>query len=152
LEELWRSRVVDYSFTDQLNFVRQVVRPPRGATRDAETRETTQLRVEPRKLVASIIAMVVVALTLSLLSRRREERPHPATTFLTNLERRLTAAHIERHEREDVEALAKRLVQDHHPLATAVGRATRRYLEARFGKLAMSAGEARALLDAVHPK
>jgi uroporphyrinogen-III synthase len=68
------------------------------------------------------------------------------------LERRLAAAHIPRHANEGIEALARRLDTSQHPRAAAVSRATRRYLEARFGDRPLPPAEARALLDAVHPK
>jgi hypothetical protein len=151
LEEFWRSRVVDYSFTDQLQFARQLVRPPRGASsRDDADFPGGRGEGFPRRAAAAVVAMVVTALAWGVLTRRRAARPHPASTFLSKLEQRLAAANIPREAQESIEALARRLEVTQHPGASAVGRATRRYLEARFGARPLGAGEARALLDAVH--
>jgi transglutaminase-like putative cysteine protease len=151
LEEFWRSRVIDYSFTDQLQFARQLVRPPRGASsRDDDEPPTGRREGLPRRAAAAAGAMALTALAWGLLSRRRAARPHPAASFLAKLEQRLDQAHIVREAHESIEALARRLEVAQHPSASAVGRATRRYLEARFGARPLGAAEARTLLDAVH--
>jgi hypothetical protein len=75
--------------------------------------------------------------------RRRE---HPASTFLTELEHRLDALAVHRNADEDLEALTRRLAAEGHQLAPPLQKATRRYLEARFGARPLSRDERRALL------
>jgi transglutaminase-like putative cysteine protease len=152
LEELWRTRVVDYSIVDQWNFVRELVRPPRGAEGDAE-REQPVARGTPRlqPLAAAVLTAVSVFIAWRRLSRPRPSR-HPAAGFLARLERRLDDVGIRRDAQEDVEALARRLTSEGHPLATAVSKATRRYLEARFGGRPLGRGEEQRLLGNIAPE
>jgi hypothetical protein len=82
-------------------------------------------------------------------SRRRDTRPHPAASFLDELERHLERAHIARQDGEGLEELSRRLAARQHPASAALSKATRRYLEARFGQRPLSSTERRALLTAL---
>lgn len=150
LEELWRSRVVDYSLTDQMSFVRGLVRPPRGQTADeAAHQQGRHAPVPLRPLGAALVAAVLTWLLSRRLTRAAGPRPHPAAAFLDAIELRLRAARIAREEGEELEELSQRLSRARHPAAPALKRATRRYLEARFGARPLARGEERALLAAL---
>jgi transglutaminase-like putative cysteine protease len=151
LEEAWRSSVMDYSFIDQASFVRNLVRPPRAAAEGEATGPAAQWRLPSgRRLGAGLAVAATLALGAWLLTRPRQ-RVHPATTFLLQLEERLRRASLARGEAEDLEALGRRLAVTRHPLQGPVGRAIRRYLEARFGGRPLGKGEAEVLLRAVAP-
>ena len=66
-----------------------------------------------------------------------------------DVERKLDGLEVRRREGEDLEALSHRLQREHHRLAEPVGRAARRYLEARFGQRPLSKDERRSLLAAL---
>ncbi len=148
LEELWRSKVVDYSIIDQWQFVKQLVRPPAGSK--ANENEAPAERPTTRTPTRAIFGAIVSAALVWLVWRRfsRVERSHPASGFLTELERRLDTLKLRRRD-EDLEALSRRLVSEHHQLAAAVSLATRRYLEARFSDRPLTPKERRSLLDAL---
>jgi hypothetical protein len=146
IEEAWRNRVVDYSFVDQVQFVRNLVRPPQRAER--ESSNTTQPPFTlPWRGLASAAAGVVAYLLVRRLQQR--ERLHPAASFLARLEGRLAQLQVPRLEGEHLEELSTRLTRGHHPLAAPLEQATRRYLEARFGARALTDDEQRRLLDAL---
>ncbi len=146
LEELWRTRVVDYSFSDQWDFVRGFIRPPRGAG-GGEEEATTQTVTTKRPTKALFFALGAAALAWLLWRRFAGRAPvHPATDFLVQLEAQLAAAQLGRREGEDVEALARRLRDEQHHLSAPVTRAVRRYLEARFAGRPLRDAERRALL------
>jgi transglutaminase-like putative cysteine protease len=154
IEELWRARVVDYSIIDQWTFVRNLVRPPRGSRDDgAEPEAATSVTRRPssRALLAGLLAA-----GLFFAAWRRFTRPrapeHPAATFLARLERRLAEAQVARREGEDLEALAHRLSAEGHRLAPGVAKATRRYLEARFGQRPLTRAEEAQLLAGLGPE
>lgn len=149
LEEVWRSRVVDYSILDQVGFVRSLVRPPREQERTAEQPGGDSGPVPVRQLAAAIAAALVTFWIWRRLSRRLDRRPHPAAAFLDEIERRLQRAHIPRQDGELLEELSNRLSAAHHPAAPVVAKTTRRYLEARFGRSPLTRGERKALLDAL---
>jgi transglutaminase-like putative cysteine protease len=145
LEMQWSSRVVDYTIQDQVNFVRGLVRPPRPAQEEAPAPEALPQRAIP-------VAMAVTLSVLGLgwwLTRKRPGAPHPAAAFLDELDGALAHAGVSRQPGEPTEELAQRLARTAHPLAAPVGRATRRYLEARFGAQPLSKAERQALLAAV---
>ena len=148
LEELWRNRVVDYSFSDQWGFVRDLIRPPRGSANDAEAAPLQQptTRRPTRALYAAVAVGVLVLLLWRRFGRRTVE--HPATGFRTELERRVDALKL-RGPDEELEALARRLNAQRHPLAAPIDQAVRRYLEARFGGRPISPAQRRALLEAL---
>ncbi|MEW5738848.1 MAG: DUF3488 and transglutaminase-like domain-containing protein, partial [Myxococcota bacterium] len=150
LEELWRSRVVDYSLIDQVSFVRNLVRPPRGQTAEEQSPQhgpTQQIPVRP--LLAGLGAAVLTWLVWRRLARRLGQRPHPAAGFLDDVERRLERAHIARQEGEELEELSRRLSARGHRVAPLLEQITRRYLEARFGARPLPRAERRALLTAL---
>ena len=149
LEELWRQKVLDYALMDQVTFVRNLVRPPRGSrasSADDEVRRPAPLAT-PRALLIGVAATMAVALAVRLLRRRQHE--HPATSFLDRLEARLARASVAQSPTEPIEELSLRLTAEKHPLAPAVARASRRYLEARFGGRALSKADESALLEAI---
>jgi hypothetical protein len=91
-------------------------------------------------------------LGLWLLVRRggRGKKPvHPAATFLAAVEAKLQVAQITKADTETLEELSLRLSSTAHPLAPALQKATRRYLEARFGERPLSREEQAALLGAL---
>ncbi|MDX2015449.1 MAG: DUF3488 and transglutaminase-like domain-containing protein [Myxococcaceae bacterium] len=142
LEEWWRKRVLDYSFQDQFQFVRGLVRPPPGAGRD-EPPDASDEAVTPARWGPVALAVVgSIALAIALTRRRRV---HVASSFLAAVEARLTAAGVDPRE-APLEELSLRLAQRGHALSAPLARATRRYLEARFGNRPMGAEERRALL------
>ncbi|MDP1828348.1 MAG: transglutaminaseTgpA domain-containing protein [Archangium sp.] len=154
LEELWRARVVDYSLVTQWDFVRQLIRPPQNASSDDDDRPDPGKPGKERTPTRALVFAVGAGL-LSWLAWRRltgpASRRHPAAGFLSDVERKLAALKINRRGDEDLEALSQRLRAEHHHLAEPVGRATRRYLEARFGQRPLSKAERRALLAALEP-
>lgn len=146
LEELWREKVVDYSIIDQWQFVRGLVRPPKNAKPDDDdpTVGAPQTRTPTRAIIAAVGAATLVWLVFRRLTRKT--RPHPATSFLVDVERRVDALTLRRRG-EDLEQLSRRLTEEHHRLASAVATATRRYLEARFGTKPLDAKERRLILE-----
>ncbi len=151
LEELWRSRVVDYSIIDQWNFVRGLIRPPNNAgAGDDERPEPTasRTRTPTRAIVVALAAALLTWVVWQRLTRRRAAT-HPAADFLGELERKLQEAQIAFLPGEDIEQLPQRLRRQHHRLAEPIGRASRRYLEARFGGRPLSKAERRELLNAL---
>ncbi len=150
LEELWRSRVIDYSLIDQIAFVRGLIRPPTAREVTAEAPEAQGARPLPLRRLAGAIAAGLVTLALwRRLARRREQRAHVAASFLAEVERRLDAAHLARAGDERLEELSRRLTAAGHPAAAALAQATRRYLEARFGRRPLAKAERRSLLRAL---
>ena len=151
LEDLWRARVVDYSIINQWDFVRQLIRPPGSSAADDDGPEPGQASTQ--KTPTQAIFGAVTAGLLAWLLWRRVTGPaslrHPASGFLTQLERKLDGLQIHRHAGEDLEALSHRLMAEQHRLAVPLGRATRRYLEARFGARPLSKDEGRNLLAAL---
>jgi protein-glutamine gamma-glutamyltransferase len=143
VEAWWRQRVVDYSFQDQFEFVRNLVRPPRGLPRDEAPAPDEPARVDVKAVAGGVLALVAVGLLV--VWRRRRVARHPARTFLEAIEARLAHAGIDPR-REPVEELAHRLTAEHHPLGPPLLAATRRYLEARFGNRPLEPTERRALL------
>ncbi len=151
LEELWRARVVDYSIIDQWDFVRGLVRPPRGASRDEPSERAATSAPPPRAVLAGLGAAL-----LFFVAWRRLTRPrlavHPAASFRAQLERRLQDARVVPEDGEELEDLARRLTREGHRLAQPLEHATRRYLEARFGQRPLAAGEAARLLAPLAPE
>lgn len=145
LEEWWRSRVVDYTFRSQIDLARSLVRPPRNAELDTPEPAASPAPTLKRwwgPLLAGVVALALVA----AFRRRSTERPHPAASFLADLEAGLRRAGIREIDAEPIEEVAAHLTARQHPLAPAVTRACRRYLEARFGGKPLPLDERRALL------
>ncbi|MFZ5442943.1 MAG: transglutaminase TgpA family protein, partial [Myxococcota bacterium] len=152
LEELWRSKVLDYTIIDQWTFVRSLIRPPTGTSPDVEPSARQPLPSTKTPVEAGLVALGVAMLVFFAWSRLSGRRSvHPAANFLAQLERRLAAAGVQFQPGEDIEQLPQRLAREHHPLARAVAAASRRYLEARFGGRPLSADEQKRLLNALAP-
>lgn len=149
LEELWRARVVDYTIIDQWDFVKRLVRPPSGASSAADEPDPIDAAGE-RTPTRAILGAFVAGLLVLLLWRRFLGPPsgaHPAAGFLVDVERKLEVLKIQKQPGEDLEALTQRLQSEQHLLAEPLSRATRRYLEARFGDRPLLKDERRALLS-----
>lgn len=154
LEELWRSRVIDYSIVTQWDFVRQLVRPPERAASDDDGHERSAAASGGATATQAIFAAAVGGGLVALFWRRLRKRgpkAHPASGFLIEIERRLEALEVVRQSGEDLEALTRRLEDEQHQLAEPLGRATRRYLEARFGARPLSKEERKVLLAGLDP-
>jgi len=145
LEQLWQSRVVDYSIQDQVQMVRSLVRPPR----DESESTFSAARVPKKALLAGGGAAIIVLLIIRTLLRPRGVRPHPLASFLDEIEARLDRAQVVRLPGEGLEELSTRLSQVAHPMATPVSKAAKRYLEARFGKRPLTKAERATLLAAL---
>ncbi|MCP3144450.1 transglutaminase TgpA family protein [Pyxidicoccus xibeiensis] len=144
LEARWRSAIVDYSFRDQMDVARSLVRPPRKrGDPDAPPSRMPPLRAWGAALLAGLGAYAAWRLLSRFLER---ERPHEATRFVDAVEAQLASARIDRREDESLEELDARLTREHHPLSPALVPVTRRYLEARFGGRPLRQGEAEQLL------
>jgi len=143
IEGMWRSSVVDYSFRDQMNFMRDLSRPPREPGK-----ERTQLPPLRAWLTAALVGAAVYW-TWKYLSRRKPRSPVlAATRFVDAVERQLATAGVRAGDGETLEDVSARLTREAHPLAPAVSPLTRRYLEARFGQRPLESGErARMLAD-----
>lgn len=143
LEDWWRARVVDYSFQDQLSFMRSLARPPPVAQTESPTSPSLPAASTARA------ALIIVGLAMLgagvWLARRRRERPHPAADFLTELERRLEATGLDVRS-QPLEELSRQLSLARHPLAAPVAQACRRYLEARFAGRPLTPAERSSLL------
>jgi transglutaminase-like putative cysteine protease len=143
VEARWRSAVVDYSFRDQLDFARTLVRPPRSRSGEATPSRLPPLRAWAAAVVAGLVAYGAWRGLARFLAR---ERPHEATRFVDAVEAQLASARLEREEGETLEDLDARLAREGHPLSAALSPITRRYLEARFGGRPLLQGEATTLL------
>jgi protein-glutamine gamma-glutamyltransferase len=144
LEARWRTAVVDYTLRDQMDFVRELVRPPKQ--RDEEESPRTRLP-PPRAWGVALGVGLGVYVAWSLLWRRRPRgRRLEATRFVDQVERQLARAGVRPREGETLEELSARLVREAHPLAPTLEPLTRRYLEARFGQRPLRPGEASHLL------
>ena len=142
LEARWRSAVVDYSFRDQVDVARSLVRPPRARPGEA-TPSLPPLRAWAASLVAGMLAYAAWRVLARFLDRAR---PHEATDFVDAVEAQLASARLERREDETLEELDARLAREGHPLSHVLSPVTRRYLEARFGGRPLRQGEAAVLL------
>lgn len=146
LEDWWRARVIDYSFQDQLGFLRSLARPPPPIAGQQPPSTILSGGELPRAaLVATGVALVAAGLWFA---RRRSGAQHPAASFLVEIERRLEAAGVDARARP-LEELSQQLTAQHHHLAPAVAQACRRYLEARFAERPLTPTERSALLAAL---
>ncbi|QRN93264.1 DUF3488 domain-containing protein [Archangium violaceum] len=142
IESAWRTSVVDYSFRDQMNFVRDLTRPPAGSG------EKKRLDLPPlRAWVTAVLVGVAVYQAWRYLSRRKPRtRALEATRFVDAVERQLATVGVRAGDGETLEDVSARLTREAHPLAPTVSPLTRRYLEARFGQRALEPGESAQLL------
>jgi hypothetical protein len=155
LDGLWRSGVVDYSFQDQMQLARSLVKPPRSS----QEREREWL--PPRRVMLSLGTALALGYALFRLRRFRPRTARTravgdATALLDAAERLLRQAGLKRPPGgatrdgvegvEGVEELSARLAREGHPLSAPLSQLTRRYLEARFGSRPLAPGERAALL------
>lgn len=150
LEEWWRQRVVDYSFQDQVDFARNLVRPPASA---GPTSTPAMRRLQTKPLMGAIAAAALVYVLTQVLWRRggRHSR-HAAASFLDQIEKRVADSNIERRPNEPLEELARRIEGSDHPLARPLKAATDTYLRARFGGASLGRVERQRLLKALQPQ
>ncbi|MBL8920754.1 MAG: DUF3488 domain-containing protein [Myxococcaceae bacterium] len=142
LEDWWRSRVVDYSFQDQLSFVRSLARPPAIAQTQSSTLSLPDGSAPRAVLVATGLAMLGVGVWLA---SRRRQASHPAADFLAEIERRLEARGLDVRS-QPLEELSHQLSLAQHPLSQPLAQACRRYLEARFAGRPLTPAERSTLL------
>lgn len=145
LEDWWRQRVVDYSFSDQIDIARNLVRPPSSGARGS----LPSLPGAAPTLLALGAAIGVYVVVQRLARRGKRQKPHAVAGFLDDIEARLGRAGIAKLPGEAIEELTARLNEVRHPIAPALHRATRAYLHARFGGAALSAAERAQLLSAL---
>lgn len=139
VESWWSRTVVDYSLRDQLQFVRKVL--PKNAA-ERERAESNSDLPSMRRVFATLLTGAVVFLLMRvLLGRGRKSAVHDATALLDAIEKSLQQARVQTAENEDIEQVVARLKASEHPLADPVENATRRYLEARFGRRPLRDGE-----------
>ncbi len=148
IEQWWRTRVLDYSFSDQLNLARSLVRPPRSAVESDPATESGPVGDQRRSL--GLAVLVIGALLAIVWWRRRGRTPprHPASAFLDQIEARLRARGID-VDAAPLEELTAVLRARNHPVAVPLAAACRRYLEARFAGAPLSADERTRLLSAL---
>lgn len=146
LQGWWRARVVDYTFQDQVNFARALVKPPEEGGRAKLTLPSLPSRWA---MLAALFAGALVYVLVQRLARRGRAKRHVATSFLDEIEERLRRAGIPRLPDEAIEEMAARLAEGHHPIAPALRAATRAYLGARFGAAPLPAQDRRSLLEAL---
>ncbi len=148
LEALWRQSVLDYSFWDQVELARSLVRQP-ASTQSSSQRSFTDWRPSTRELAAGL-SFVLAYLALRRVLRRERRAPATAAThFAAQVEAVLARRGVALDEGEDLELLAARLEREGHELAAPLREATKRYLLARFGGKPLLPGEGRALLAAL---
>lgn len=138
LESLWRSRVLDYSLQDQFALADRVVN--RSASRASPGMP------DLRQLVGLLLALGGAVLLVRLVRSRTRARPHQATELLEATERLLATVALRIDPGSDLEELSRRLSDTGHPVAPALSRVTRRYLQARFGAAPLREGETEALV------
>jgi protein-glutamine gamma-glutamyltransferase len=131
LEVRWLSGVVDYSFADQVAFLRGVGGSP--------GRRPAMARRLPTPILASVGAAALVSVLLFFLWRRPVDEASRLGDSLYRLVARaglLAPGHW-----------LEELPRAPNAVPAPVRRAVTRYLEARFGKRPLQRGERRALLD-----
>jgi protein-glutamine gamma-glutamyltransferase len=145
VEEWWRVRVMDYSIRDQLSFARSLVAPPSAPRADPTPSDESASSDStwPRWALAITVLLLAFAAAWTL---KRRRRPHPATDFLREIERRLERAGIAEATTLPLEELSSQLTSSGHPLGPALAEACRRYLAARFGAQALAVEERARLL------
>ncbi len=144
VDSFWRTRILDYSMYDQIDFARALVRPPKQ-------RADRLPKLPPFRawLVAFAVAGVIYGLWRWGRPWRGASAKHPASSMAAQLEKALVRAGAPLEEGEDLEARAQRWAQEQHGAASALGPAVRRYLEARFGGRPLDPEEQRRLVKPV---
>jgi hypothetical protein len=148
IESAWRRSVVDYTFRDQMDFMRNLTRPPRDPEPGKERMQLPPLRAWG---LAALVGAGVYWTAMYLARRKPRARAMEATRFVDAVERQLATVGLRPAAGETLEDVSARLTREAHPLAPTVSPLTRRYLEARFGQRPLQAGEAaRMLKDLKH--
>ncbi|MBM7117130.1 transglutaminase TgpA family protein [Archangium primigenium] len=144
MEAMWRNAVVDYSFRDQMDFVRGLTRPPR----DPSGKPMARSALPPFRawVTAAAVGLALYGLVRVLSRRRARPTRQEATRFVDAVERLLARAGLPPREGETLEDVSARLSREAHPLAPLLATLTRRYLEARFGQRPLASGESARLL------
>ncbi len=146
VESAWRSRVVDYSFQDQLGFVRDVVT---WRAKRAAAAQHTSTDFGSAKVFFAAFASLLVFFTIRYLMQKKGVAKHPATAFLSRLERTLAEKKALSGTSEHIEETVQRLALDQSPLAEPVSLAVRYYLETRFGSRPRDTAKEKALLTGI---
>jgi len=143
IESAWRRSVVDYSFRDQMNLVRDMSR-----RQPSEPGEEQRFRLPPARAwgMAALVGAGVYGVWTYLSRRKPRTKTLEATRFVDAVERQLATVGVRPRDGETLEDVSARLTQEAHPLAPTVSPLTRRYLEARFGQRPLEVGEAARLL------
>ncbi|HEX8818763.1 MAG TPA: DUF3488 and transglutaminase-like domain-containing protein, partial [Archangium sp.] len=128
IESAWRTSVVDYSFRDQMNLVRDMSRPRR------EPGEEQRSQLPPARAwgTAALVGGGVYWAWRYLSRRQPRTRALEATRFVDAVERQLATVGVHPRDGETLEDVSARLTREAHPLAPSVSPLTRRYLRARF--------------------
>jgi transglutaminase-like putative cysteine protease len=143
IESVWRTSVVDYSFRDQMNLVRDMSR--RQPREPGEERS----RLPPARAwgMAALVGAGVYGVWTYLSRRKPRAKTLEATRFVDAVERQLATVGVRPRDGETLEDVSARLTREAHSLAPTVSPLTRRYLEARFGQRPLEVGEAARLLE-----
>ncbi|MGQ0504624.1 MAG: transglutaminase TgpA family protein [Myxococcaceae bacterium] len=129
LENFWRQKVVDYTFWDQIDLARSLVRPPQDSG-NSDTRVSSDWRPSRRTWVM----LGAFAVTYFVLTRgRRTARSREKATVFAEKAEALLRKEVVILPGEDLETVASRLERERHPLAAPLRVAVDRYLRARFG-------------------
>ncbi|OJH38834.1 transglutaminase [Cystobacter ferrugineus] len=143
IEGIWRTSVVDYSFRDQIDFMRGLSRPPR----DPSSPERPSGPPARAWWTAGLVALGVYGLVRYLSRRPRRPSMGEATRLVDAVERQLTRAGLPPRDGETLEDVSARFTRDAHPLGPTLAPLTRRYLEARFGQRPLESGERARMLE-----
>lgn len=138
IEDLWRTQVLDYTFTDQMAVAMRLI-PLR---RSASFPHLPPLRAW---LAGLAIALVVWGAWRKLPKVVLGDREQEATRLRRAIDRILARARIETEVSTGLEEITRELAAASHPLAAPLATATRRYLEARFGGRPLRINERRQL-------
>ncbi|MET0403441.1 MAG: DUF3488 and transglutaminase-like domain-containing protein [Cystobacter sp.] len=142
IEAVWRTAVVDYSFRDQLDFMRDLARPPR----EPSSKEDASRLPARAWWTAGLLGLGVYGLVRLLSRAPRRTPPGEATRLVDAVERQLTRAGLPPRDGETLEDVSARLSREAHPLGPTLAPLTRRYLEARFGQRPLESGERTRML------
>jgi transglutaminase-like putative cysteine protease len=142
LEELWRSKVVDYSVRDQFDLARALVRPPNN-------RNGSKLPPRQAWFAGAGVTFAFYVLWRWRATRRPRGKLHPVAPLGDKLLRAMREAQLQAEPSEDLEAIRQRLNREQHRHAPAVDGVVRRYLELRFGGRPLQPGEPRQLVKEI---
>lgn len=138
----WRSTVLDYSFKDQLDFLREVSRPSRSRPEVGASGQTSRRTW----LLVGAAAIALYAAWRWRRRRRRSAPEHAATGLSVAIDQALETAQAPRPDGAELADWVRRVTDRGHPLGPALTRTTRRYLEARFGRRPLGTGEKERLI------